>query len=314
MLLRIKKKHVFEALIISMVADLLCACAKAPAEGYPLTRVSVIMPHSNDSYWDIVAGGIKAAYEELGASYNIDISILTPQLNYSTEQMTDILKQQIAAKVDVIVLQGNEDEKLKTVLNTAYEEGITIICMDTDEEDFPKHTYIGTDNYSAGRLLGEKILEFVRTNGAGKVKVISGEEHYSNMQLRLKGLTDVLTDEGIEISDVVYDHYDGLTVMKEYEAPTEADILVCLEGTGLQTLAKMNDSHGDKYRYIIGFDADDSLINNAADGVVIQDMEGIGRKVVEEIVRQVKSGRKEEVSIYTDVQWVTQPVKRERNT
>ncbi|MBO5552203.1 MAG: hypothetical protein J5966_09620, partial [Lachnospiraceae bacterium] len=86
MLLRIKKKHVFEALIISMVADLLCACAKAPAEGYPLTRVSVIMPHSNDSYWDIVAGGIKAAYEELGASYNIDISILTPQLNYSTEQ------------------------------------------------------------------------------------------------------------------------------------------------------------------------------------------------------------------------------------
>ena len=300
MLQRIKKKIV-NVFILFIFGCLVCACSNASVEDYPMTRVSVIMPHSNDDYWDIVAEGINEAYEEIGDSYNIDIKFFTPQLNYSTEQMTDILKQQIAANVDVIVLQGNDDDNLKQVLETAYEEGITIICMDTDVQDFPEHTYIGTDNYSAGRLLGEKVVEFVENNGVGKVKVISGEEHYSNMQLRLMGLTDVLSDEGIEISEVVYDHYDGLTVMNEYKAPTDADILVCLEGTGLQTIARMKNPDRDKYRYIIGFDIEDSLVNNSADGVIIQDTEEIGRQIVEEIVRQVSTGKENGVSIYTDI-------------
>ena len=307
---RRKRKDLPTALLLCLgflMIGLLAGCGDEGEES-AVTRVSVILPHNNDSYWDVVAGGINDAYLIAQESTNIDIRTMVPQINYSTEQMTDLLNQQIAAGVDILVVQGSEDEMFKSALIKAYDAGIRIICMDTDEEDFPEHIYVGTNNYEAGRLLGNGLLTLAGEEGTGKVKVISGEPYYSNMQLRLQGLTDVLSGSGIEICEVVYDHYDGLTVMKEYEEDTEADLLACLEGTGLQTIARMKTEHGDKYRYIVGFDDTECLKNHTADGVLVQDMEGIGQTVVEEIIRITGGEDTMAAEIYTPIQWVTEAV------
>ena len=54
-----------------------------------------------------------------------------------------------------------------------------------------------------------------------------------------EGFRDVIAGyPGIEITSVNYNHYDGLTFMNQYfSLSDEADILVCLEGTGGQTLS-----------------------------------------------------------------------------
>jgi ABC-type sugar transport system substrate-binding protein len=272
---------------------------------YPVTRVTVILPHNDDGYWSLVAEGIDEEEAAIGAEYNIDISTMIPQLNYNTPQMTDILKQQIAAQVDVIVIQGNEDPEFRKALQEAYDQGIKIICVDTDLKNFQDHLYIGTDNYKAGQLMGEKLVEL--TGGTAKVAVVSGESGYLNLEQRWNGFMDtVKAYPGIEVVDLQYDNYDGLTFMHLYHKLHEkADTLVCLEGTAGQTLSQLYEERRPEYKYIIGFDINSGVKNKVIDGVVKQDTNQMGRRVVDEIANNIKTGDYSSDYIYTDIQWLT---------
>ena len=141
-----KKKSAVAAFTLLAICSALGGCkADAPADGTDMTRVSVILPHYDDGYWMLIAEEIDQSGEELKKSCGIDINMIMPQLNYNVPQMVDLLKQQIAAQVDVLVVQGNEDEEYIKTLTDAWNEGIQIICVDTDIESLPEHLYIGTN-------------------------------------------------------------------------------------------------------------------------------------------------------------------------
>ena len=280
--------------------------AKRPAgSDYPVTRVSVILPHNDDAYWSLVRNSIEKADQEIGGKYNIDIKIYVPQLNYNIPQMIEILKQQVAARVDILVIQGNEDEQFRTVLEEARKEGIQIICVDTPLRDFPYDLYVGTDNRMAGEMIGTELA--LLTDGNAKVSVVSGSEGYLNLEDRLAGLRDAVKDyPGIQIQEICYDEYDGLTFMQLYHDLSEdADALVCLEGTGGQTLYHTYTERDDTYEAIVGFDSSDGVRSGVLDGVVKQDTDQMGRKVVEEIAGYIENGRYSAREIYTDIVWLT---------
>ena len=272
---------------------------------YPVTRVSVILPHNDDGYWSLIQEGIEEAQAELGNQYGIDIQIHIPQLNYNISQMTDILKQQVAAQVDIIAVQGNEDAQFRRVLEDARRQGIQVICVDTEIEDFPYDLYIGTDNYAAGKLMGKNLAEL--TGGKAKVAVISGEEGYSNLEQRLTGLCEELSKyPGIEVTGVSYNHYDGLTFMELYHRlGGEADVLACIEGTGGQTLSHTFAGKDPAYSCVVGFDAYTGVKSQVLAGVVKQDTNQMGRRLVEEIANYVVKGSYSSNRIYTDTCWLT---------
>lgn len=274
-------------------------------ENYPIKRVSVILPHRDDGYWNLIEEGIREEAGMTGADYHIDINILVPQLNYSISQMTELLKKQIAAKVDYIVVQGNEDGAFASVLRKAQEQGIEVICVDTDIEDFPEHLYIGSDNYAAGKMLGEQLV--LLTGGNASVAIISGEEWYQNLQQRMAGFRAAVDEvPGIAIRRIEYDNYDGLTAMRLYqEMAGEADTLVCLEGTGGTMLETRYDVHGEEYKYVAGFDAYEGARAGVLDGIIKQDTNRMGRQVVQEIERHVAKGSYSAERIYTDIYWLT---------
>lgn len=273
-------------------------------EEYPVTRVSVILPHADDGYWSLVEAGILSRQAEIGETYNIDISVIMPQMNYNIDQMIDMIKQQIAAQVDVLVVQGAEQTEYQEILRKAWEAGIRIICIDTDIEDFPEHLYVGTDNYAAGRLLGEQLVQL--TDGKAHLAVISGKEGYSNLEQRMAGLLDVIKDyPDLKIEGIRYDKYDGLTVMQLYQELKEAaNVTVYLEGTGGITLASLYQESDDTYEYIVGFDAYEGVSKGVLDGVVKQDTQSMGTLVVDEIANYIVTGSYSAQQIYTDIIWV----------
>ena len=265
----------------------------------------MIRPHFDDGYWMLIEEGIEQSGEKLKKSCGMDIKILKPQLNYNIPQMVELLKQQIAAKVDVLVVQGNEDEEYIDTLKEAWSEGIQIICVDTDIKSFPEHLYIGTDNYEAGKMLGEELINV--TDGEANVALISGEPGFSNLEERLEGLQDAVKDyPKIHLGDVQYDDYDGLTVMKMYYQNTEgADTIVFLEGTGGVTISSQFKQRDDQYEHILGFDAFYGVISGAIDGIIKQDTNMMGEQVVEEIANFIRNGEYSSETVYTDTQWLT---------
>lgn len=301
-----KKKSVAGILMFLVLCCVLGGCkAGIPVAGTDITRVTVILPHFDDGYWMLIEEGIEQSGEKLKKSCGMDIKILKPQLNYNIPQMVELLKQQIAAKVDVLVVQGNEDEEYIDTLKEAWSEGIQIICVDTDIKSFPEHLYIGTDNYEAGKMLGEELINV--TDGEANVALISGEPGFSNLEERLEGLQDAVKDyPKIHLGDVQYDDYDGLTVMKMYYQNTEgADTIVFLEGTGGVTISSQFKQRDDQYEHILGFDAFYGVISGAIDGIIKQDTNMMGEQVVEEIANFIRNGEYSSETVYTDTQWLT---------
>lgn len=301
-----KKKSVAGILTLLVLCCVLGGCkAGIPVAGTDITRVAVILPHFDDGYWMLIEEGIEQSGEKLKKSCGMDIKILKPQLNYNIPQMVELLKQQIAAKVDVLVVQGNEDEEYIDTLKEAWSEGIQIICVDTDIKSFPEHLYIGTDNYEAGKMLGEELINV--TDGEANVALISGEPGFSNLEERLEGLQDAIKDyPKIHLGDVQYDNYDGLTVMKMYYQNTEgADTIVFLEGTGGVTISSQFKQRDDQYEHILGFDAFYGVISGAIDGIIKQDTNMMGEQVVEEIANFIRNGEYSSETVYTDTQWLT---------
>lgn len=301
-----KKKSVAGILMLLVLCCVLGGCkAGIPVAGTDITRVTVILPHFDDGYWMLIEEGIEQSGEKLKKSCGMDIKILKPQLNYNIPQMVELLKQQIAAKVDVLVVQGNEDEEYIDTLKEAWSEGIQIICVDTDIKSFPEHLYIGTDNYEAGKMLGEELINV--TDGEANVALISGEPGFSNLEERLEGIQDAVKDyPKIHLGDVQYDDYDGLTVMKMYYQNTEgADTIVFLEGTGGVTISSQFKQRDDQYEHILGFDAFYGVISGAIDGIIKQDTNMMGEQVVEEIANFIRNGEYSSETVYTDTQWLT---------
>ena len=56
---------------------------------------------------------------------------------------------------------------------------------------------------------------------------------------------------------------------------------------------------------IVGFDSYDGVRSGVLDGVVKQDTEQMGWKVVEEIAGYIENGRYSAEEIYTDITWLT---------
>lgn len=300
---RMKKRMIILCLMLT-AALAVPACGREQDNRTPVTRVSVILPHDSDEYWSHIKAGIEEKRAEAEEN-RISIKILVPQINYSIPQMTEILRKQIAAKVDFIVVQGNEDPEFNEVLLEAQGQGIHIICVDTDKEGLPEHLYVGTDNYEAGLMLGRQAAQL--TGGEACLAVVSGEEEYLNMQQRYQGFVDAIAEyPGMEIVEVSYDHYDGLTVMRlYYELMNRADTLVFLEGTGGTTVSAAFDGAIEEYRYVVGFDANEGIKKGILDGVVMQDTRQMGGRVVEEIIRCVAEGSYSADEIVTDIWWLT---------
>lgn len=268
---------------------------------YPVTRVSVIFPHEDDGYWNLIQNSLDKRKEEYRKKYNIDMKYLVPQLNYNIEQMVELIYQETAAKTDVLVVQGNENETYIAALRKAQEMGIQIICVDTDISEFPEHLYIGTDNYQAGKILGEQLVAYSASKDC-KTVIISGEKEYLNLEQRLAGFQDAIQGtENIEIIAIAYDHFDGLTSLRLfYEYASTANTIVFLEGVPGTTLDTVYSGKLQEYEYILGFDAVEGVERETLDGVVVQDTDRMGVEVLEQIVHYIQTKKKISDVIYTD--------------
>ncbi len=95
---------------------------------------------------------------------------------------------------------------IKSTIDRAIDAGIPVICVDSDAPESKRFSYVGTDNYNAGKQGGELLGKLL--NGQGEVFLLSvpGEP---NLEDRIKGYQDALSKfPGIKIVDVGNDRAD----------------------------------------------------------------------------------------------------------
>lgn len=300
----------FAALLVLFLLCAGCRQAKVPPQGgTDITRVTAVLPHDDLGYWTSVANGLRDAQ----ADFPVDVKISFPSTNYSVPQMVELIKAATAAQVDAIIVQGVEDSHYIAALENAREMGVKILFVDTDLPNFPDHVYIGTDNYAAGRMLGEQLVE-ASGGGEARIGIISGAPGYPNLELRVQGFRDVISVyPEMKILQMEYDQYDSLTLIEKYEVLSRPelglDTLVCVEGTAAMTMGGMLEKRAEGFRYVTGFDYSEeslaALREGMVDGLMIQQPYGMGYRCIEECARFAAGKGYSQKVIHMDTTFIT---------
>ena len=303
------------ALLLSMAAGLLAGCGEeianndlSQAAGSWPVRITAVLPHADQRYWTDVGNAVAEQAQQLGA----DAKVVTPQLNYNVPQMVELIRQAIATQIDALIVQGIDDAGYRAALSDAVAQGILVVLVDTDLPDDFDHLYVGTDNYAAGVQMGEQLIEI--SGGQAVVAVLSGAPGYPNLDERVAGLRDAVADcPGIEIRRVEYNEYDSLTALEKYnlilQEDPDVDTLVCVEGTGGQTVGQMISPENCPLEQILVFDLSEETLqgveNGLIDGVLLQQQSEMGRIAVKEIMRCLEQGSYSGTVHYTPTAFYT---------
>jgi ribose transport system substrate-binding protein len=187
---RLKEKEVlkmkrviisFFSLLVIFSGILTTGCGKKEeAPTFILVPKSVGHP-----YWVEVERGMNAMAKELGVK-----AIFNGPPTGSSALQISIIEGAISSKVAGIGISPNEPDAVQVIIKSATEKEIPVITFDSDSPNSMRSYYIGTDNYKAGKILGENFIKIADTKG--KIAILTGGLGAMNLNERIEGFKDVI--------------------------------------------------------------------------------------------------------------------------
>ncbi|WP_312473686.1 substrate-binding domain-containing protein [Neobacillus sp.] len=205
--------------------------------------------------------GMKKAAKEAG----VELLVNDPNLDLS-KQVSSI-EDYMQKGVDALVVLAVDNAGVVPVVEEAKDKGIPIITADAVVDSKSVDTFIGTENYDAGKQLGEYLKKDIEAKGKDvKVAVVTHEQSFVQKQ-RLDGLKEALKGmDNVKIlnSQPGYDRQKSMaTVENILQANPNVDyIYATAENSVLGALAAL-ESANNKHTKIVGFD----VTKEAAEGI-----------------------------------------------
>lgn len=150
-------------------------------------RVVLIGQELDNPYWrKVEQGAAEAANQQ-----HITLEYTGP-LRINPEEQVSLLAKAVASRPAAIMVQGIHQPEQKAWIDKAAALGIPVITLDADEPGSRRLAYIGTDNYEAGRKMGQYIAKY--SSGRGSIGVMVSNFQSYSQQLRLKGFRSVIAE------------------------------------------------------------------------------------------------------------------------
>ncbi len=217
-------------LTVFMVLGISPSCQKdyhQEGETYYLVAMNLENP-----YWKEVQYGFKRAVRSLG--FGLQAEIVGPA-DYNVEAQLAAFQEAVAKKPAGILVSPAKPGPFIEPINQAIEQGIPVICIDSDSPESKRITFIGTDNYKAGFEGGELAAKLLKQRGNVIILTIPGQH---NLDERVRGYRDALRKYSrIKILNVLDDESsvqkanDLISKMMDEEGPP-IHALLCLDASG----------------------------------------------------------------------------------
>ena len=161
---------------------LIFGCDRGGGSGRP--RVAYVT-NGIDSFWTIAEAGAKAGAQK----YNADVEVHMPAQGVPDQKR--IVEDLLTRGVDGIAISPIDAENQTALINQAAARTL-VITQDSDAPRSNRLCFIGVDNYSAGRMVGQLVKEAMPQGG--KVMIFVGRMEQDNARLRRQGVIDELLD------------------------------------------------------------------------------------------------------------------------
>ncbi|QYR21084.1 substrate-binding domain-containing protein [Paenibacillus sp. sptzw28] len=149
-------------------------------------RLVLITQELNTPFWNKVEAGAMAAARRSGA-------VLEVWGSYGMNQEEFLKKMEIAiaSKVNGIIAQGLDTDDFNRLISVkAAENGIPVITVANDAPGSLRRTYVGSDHYKAGQMIGRQLLADM--GDAGTVVLLKSDRQEDYQSQREKGILNVL--------------------------------------------------------------------------------------------------------------------------
>src|SRR6195256_645096 len=232
-----------------LITFLSCGSAHDSDEHYVFVSANLQVP-----YWQAAGAGFSKAAE----ASKIRVSFVGPQ-NYDPKAERDALDQAGQKKATGILLAVTDPALLKDSIDKAVAAGVAVITIDSDAPSSKRLFFIGTNNYQAGFIGGERLAHELK--GKGNVVVFTMPDQ-SNLQERLRGYKEGLSKTpGIKITRVVDIQgdpriaFDTATQIIGKEKD-KVDAFVCLEAQSGKEVAGVLNSYHVTGKVVMAMDTD----------------------------------------------------------
>lgn len=296
------------AWIIAAAAGLaLFGCQKTTTEGTEVSKqpsgkklqIAVIPKGSTHEFWKSVHAGANQAAEELG----VEIIWKGPLKEDDREDQIKVVDDFVTRKVDGIVLAPLDDAALRMPVESAKENAIKVVIIDSALKDSAGIPFVATDNRKGGFMGGEALVEAV--GGSGKLILLRYQEGSASTNEREAGFMDAVKDKpGITmLSD---NQYGGATTetaqrasenlisrFKNPDGTLQADgIFTPNESTTFGMLRALQDAGFAGKVKFVGFDASPKLVEalrkGEIQGLVLQNPRKMGYEGVKAAVAAIR--------------------------
>lgn len=148
--------------------------------------ITFITKSKQSDYWKTVKTGAEAAAKEFGVSLLFE----APDNEEDTNGQLELVNQSLKTGTDALILGVNDYKALSPAIEKAGRANIPVIAVDTEANLPYVKSYIGADNYDAGRKAAEKLVEL--SGEQSQVALISYVRGVDNTDMRERGLLDEL--------------------------------------------------------------------------------------------------------------------------
>ena len=264
------KRYVLNMLgILVVLSMVLVACgpeATTPPEEAKPVKI-VVIGKSVHPYWSNVEKGVIAAGNDLG----VETVFFVPPKEDVTAQ-TQTMETYIAQGVTGIAIAPSDPNALEPVMKKAADAGIFVTTLDTPPVDNSVSlVYIGTNNFSAGKIAGETMADLLPDGG--KVGIGRGSDTALNALQRTDGFLEGIAGANIEALEPVNDKEDAATALQLANSVISANPdlagafgVYAYNGPAWATAIKEANAVG-KIK-LVCFDATTDIINGIKEGVI----------------------------------------------
>lgn len=290
------KNHKLDRILLAFVALVFLIVSFFTISSVENKRKTILFIAKSDqsSFWKLAFEGALSAGKELGA--NIIIKAPDTEEDYETQNM--FIKQGIEDGVDGIIFSAIDFNSSVSYIEDAIVSGISVISVDSFINLSGDLLMIGTDNFNAGKQVGQEIANLM--DYSGELAIVNFEKGSFNGSEREKGvIASIANYPNIDIVEIVYTlsnikSSQEITEMILTKYPSLKGIVTFNEWTTLgvsEAIKKFESSHIS----VIGFDQNiksiQDLESGIIDGLIVQNSFAMGYLGVKHMMdKKIKTG------------------------
>jgi len=248
--MKYRKLSVLFLLSACLLSLLSCGTGHDADEKYVFISTNLQVP-----YWQTA----KAGFLQAAAQIKVRAEVAGPD-TYDPKAEQQAFREAVQGKATGILVSVADPSLMRDEIDRAIAAGIPVITVDSDAPASKRLFFIGTDNYHAGVMGGQRLAKELQ--GKGNVAVFTIPEQ-ANLKDRLRGYRDAL--EGfpqikiVRVVDIKGDSriaFDTTGQILANDKKEKVDAFVCLEALAGKEVATVLSNNNIKGKVVMAMDTD----------------------------------------------------------